>query len=88
MVSGLPTNLSWVDTKGAADSRRLSESFHLGGHPVDSLGEPYVSSASSQQQYQDHGALLPYHANEAVIQATCRAADRRERLTSCLMGPH
>lgn len=42
----------------------LSESFHLSWHPEDSLEEPYVSSSSSQQQYQDHQALDSYHANE------------------------
>lgn len=47
----------------------LSESFHLSWHPEDSLKEPYVSSASSQQQSQDHHALLSYHANEAEIQS-------------------
>lgn len=48
----------------------LSESFHLSRHPEDSLQEPYVSSASSQQQSQDHHALLSYHANEAGIQTS------------------
>lgn len=47
---------------------KLSESFHLSWHPEDSLKEPYVSSASSQQQSQDHHALLSYHANKAGTQ--------------------
>lgn len=59
----------------------LSESFHLFWHPEDSLKEPYVSSALSQQQYR---AFLPYHANEVEIQTYCPAGKIRE-LTGCLM---
>lgn len=53
-----------------AQARTLSESFHLSWHPEDSLKEPYVSSASSQQQSRDHHALLSYHANEGGIQTS------------------
>lgn len=59
----------------------LSESFHLFWHPEDSLKEPYVSSALSQQQYR---AFLPYHANEVEIQTYCPAGKIRE-LTGCLV---
>lgn len=50
--------------------RALSESFHLPRHPEDSPGEPYVSSALSQQQFH---AFVPYHANEAESQENSRA---------------
>lgn len=67
---------------------RLSESFHLSWHPEDSLKEPYVSSASSQQQSQDHHALLSYHANEAGSRpVVCRqfARERRQTTQTCTL---
>lgn len=65
-----PKRLFSLLSSNLAQAQR--ESFYLSWHSEDSLKEPYVSSALSQQQSQDHHALLFYHAE---IQTSGRQRD-------------
>lgn len=65
-----PKRLFSLLSSNLAQAQR--ESFYLSWHSEDSLKEPYVSSALSQQQSQDHHALLFYHAE---IQTSGRQTD-------------